>query len=179
MALAFHPEPQLQAQPLAPRRPHAATSSQPMFRPGTPKPSTRPASRVATWAPRQATVGVVSPVARVSRPGSSLDQVYVRRRVAVGVLAFVFCCGLWFLGSGIASIAGASSPSEIPVLSIAPQETHVVQPGDTLWSIASDLEIDGDLRPIVDQIAALNGGDAVLQPGQRLMIPAYHSLSDG
>ena len=47
---------------------------------------------------------------------------------------------------------------------------YVVQPGDTLWSIARRLQPEGDVRPLVDQLVDLNGGTD-LAIGQRLPIP--------
>ena len=47
---------------------------------------------------------------------------------------------------------------------------YVVQPGDTLWSIARRLQPEGDVRPLVDQLVDLNGGTD-LAVGQRLPIP--------
>jgi hypothetical protein len=45
----------------------------------------------------------------------------------------------------------------------------VVQPGDTLWSIARRLQPEGDVRPLVDALADRNGGAGV-QAGQRLWL---------
>jgi hypothetical protein len=45
----------------------------------------------------------------------------------------------------------------------------LVQPGDTVWSIADSLAGDGDVRPIVDAITEANGG-ADLIAGQRLIL---------
>jgi hypothetical protein len=47
----------------------------------------------------------------------------------------------------------------------------VVQPGDTLWSIAQRLDPGRDPRPLVDALARANGGTA-LQAGQRIVVPA-------
>jgi nucleoid-associated protein YgaU len=47
---------------------------------------------------------------------------------------------------------------------------YVVQPGDTLWSIARRFQPDGDVRPLVDQLVDLNGGPD-LAVGQWLPIP--------
>lgn len=49
-------------------------------------------------------------------------------------------------------------------------ETLLVQPGESLWDIARDLQPTGDLRPLVDELAALNGG-ATLEAGQNLVLP--------
>jgi len=46
---------------------------------------------------------------------------------------------------------------------------HVVQPGETLWSIARTLHPDGDIRPLVDRLVELNGGDH-LEVGQLLLL---------
>jgi Tfp pilus assembly protein FimV len=53
--------------------------------------------------------------------------------------------------------------------SLPARAVYVVQPGDTIWSIAHDLDPSGDTRATVDRIVALNGG-AALEPGQRLRL---------
>jgi Tfp pilus assembly protein FimV len=50
------------------------------------------------------------------------------------------------------------------------EQVYVVQPGDTLWSIASSLT-DGDIRSFVDELIALNGAASV-DVGQQLVLPA-------
>ena len=47
---------------------------------------------------------------------------------------------------------------------------HVVQPGETLWSIAAELQPSGDVRGLVRKLSSLNGGVS-LQIGQRLVLP--------
>jgi Tfp pilus assembly protein FimV len=47
---------------------------------------------------------------------------------------------------------------------------YVVQPGDTLWSIASSLT-NGNIRNYVHSLIELNGG-ASIDVGQRLIVPA-------
>jgi LysM repeat protein len=51
--------------------------------------------------------------------------------------------------------------------------TVVVQPGDTLWSIAAArTSANGDVQELVDRISDANHLQAAtLQPGQRLRIP--------
>jgi LysM repeat protein len=46
----------------------------------------------------------------------------------------------------------------------------VVQPGDTLWSIAEAIAPDTDVRITVDQLVAING-DSPIVPGQELELP--------
>jgi Tfp pilus assembly protein FimV len=50
-----------------------------------------------------------------------------------------------------------------------PGSVYVVQPGDTLWSIARALVPAGDVRAEVDDLQTLNGS-AALQAGQRLAL---------
>lgn len=47
--------------------------------------------------------------------------------------------------------------------------SHVVQPGDTLWSIARDFVPEGDIRPLVDRLAAARG-NTPLQPGEAVVL---------
>lgn len=60
-----------------------------------------------------------------------------------------------------------------PVLAGATVSAHasyVVQPGDTMWSIAERLDPGGDPRPLVAALEAQVGSDT-LQPGERLRLP--------
>jgi len=110
---------------------------------------------------------------------------YRRRRIGFIVAAGIFLYGLWTLALGVVSIAGAAPTADVgslatslpAVVSVhvpdaAAASLYVVQPGDTLWSIAEDLDLGGDLRGVVDRVAELNGGRTTLRPGQRLVLPA-------
>jgi len=57
-----------------------------------------------------------------------------------------------------------AAPTVAPAASV-----YVVQPGDTLWSIAHQLQPTADPRDVVDHLVELNGSGA-LQPGQRLRL---------
>jgi hypothetical protein len=52
--------------------------------------------------------------------------------------------------------------------------SHVVQPGDTLWSIAEGIAEPGaDIREVVSDVKALNDlTTSSLQIGQALLVPA-------
>ena len=106
------------------------------------------------------------------RAPSQLAQqgVYRRRRLAVAVLAVAVAVAITLLASaavarlagGAPSAAGGPSPAE---------PTVVVQPGDTLWSIAADVAPRTDVRITVDRLIALNGSSPIV-PGQELVVPA-------
>jgi Tfp pilus assembly protein FimV len=53
----------------------------------------------------------------------------------------------------------------------APRVTYVVEPGDTLWSIARRVAPGQDPRPVVDGLIAANDLRGGLQAGQELSIP--------
>ena len=116
---------------------------------------------------------------RVARHRRLPAAVYWRRRAAVLLAvvggALAASAGLGVLGGGPLTAAEApSSGAATPVVEIdvAPvaQRTHVVRPGDTLWSIARALQPSGDVRPLVDALAAQRDGRP-LQPGERIALP--------
>lgn len=79
------------------------------------------------------------------------------------------------VGEGLAR-PGADAPAP-PALAhgaspLVPGDVHVVQPGETYWSIARVLAGDDgdDVRPLVEELLAANG-TGVLQAGDRLVLP--------
>lgn len=87
-------------------------------------------------------------------------RTYLRRRLAVGLL------GLLGVAGAVQAFAAPSGP-----VAVLPR-THVVQAGETLWSIASALPVNADVRVLVSELAAANGGPGV-RAGQELVIPAH------
>jgi nucleoid-associated protein YgaU len=86
-----------------------------------------------------------------------------RRLAVVLTLAVGVAIGSW-LGPLIAGGDGD--------LRLAGVQSVVVQPGDTLWSIAADAAGAGDVRAAVDRIQELNGlQGTVLIPGQVIELP--------
>jgi nucleoid-associated protein YgaU len=116
---------------------------------------------------------------RGQRPQGSLHPaVYRRRRIgaAVALVALVAVAYLAVTGLGVVlgdpSVPARSAPSSAaaaPAGSPAAASAYVVQPGDTLWSIARRLQPSGDVRSLVDALAARTGS-ASLQAGQRLSL---------
>jgi hypothetical protein len=98
----------------------------------------------------------------------------IRRHRLVALSSAVATLGLFvgvWLGAG--ALSGANSPS-LQVLTGSVKTTsgylYTVQPGDTIWSVATRLSPSGDPRPIVDQLEAEVGGSALL-PGTHLLVP--------
>ena len=102
------------------------------------------------------------------------SHTYRRRRLAVGAAAAVLVVAL---GVGLATgfgfllgaVDGGPAVSEPAPAAPAGAETAVVQPGDTLWSVARRLEPRGDLRATVHRLAEANGGPH-LRVGQVLVL---------
>lgn len=94
---------------------------------------------------------------------------YRRRRAVALVLAVVFVVVTM---AGIRAVLRplVDPPGAASTVPAAGAGTLLVQPGETLWSIARDLQPTGDVRALVDELAARNGG-ATLEAGQHLVLP--------
>ncbi|HEX5535251.1 MAG TPA: LysM peptidoglycan-binding domain-containing protein [Actinomycetales bacterium] len=91
---------------------------------------------------------------RLTRRGRLVITLFVAALLAVGAL----------LG---AQTALAGSSVETPAV-----ETLTVAPGDTLWSIASSVSDEGDVRDTIAEIRDLNAlRSSELLVGQELLVP--------
>jgi len=98
--------------------------------------------------------------------------VYRRRRItALLVVALVgLVVALAVVGAGaLLARPSVGAPAAPAAVSGTTAAAYVVQPGDTLWSIARSLHPHGDLRPVVDRLEARAGG-ATLVPGERIRL---------
>ena len=117
-----------------------------------------------------------------------MAAVYRRRRIVVAALALVLTVAastgirsLASRGDGAAPVsavtpgvdatlvAGLPAGVDVSGAFVVSEGVYVVQPGDTLWSIASSLT-DGSIRSYVADLIELNGG-ASLDVGQLLVLP--------
>jgi nucleoid-associated protein YgaU len=100
-----------------------------------------------------------APIKRKTR----LQRVNLQLSVRLSLLLSALCVVFLMIGGS----AEADVPTPAPV-------EYVVEPGDTLWAIASATAGPGDdLRRVVADIARLSEIDADhLQPGQVILIPA-------
>jgi nucleoid-associated protein YgaU len=87
-----------------------------------------------------------------------------RRLVAVLVLGSSVALGSW--------VGSLVTGPEDGGLQLVRESSVVVEPGDTLWSIAGSVAGSDDVRPVIDRIQELNGLSGVdLVPGQVLRLP--------
>ena len=115
---------------------------------------------------------------RARRPSPA---VYRRRRLAVllcaaTLVAFGWLGLHWLTGlSGGGPLTAAGQPgAEVTTelhTELVTASRVIVQPGDTLWSIARRVQPTGDVRPLVARIAAQRDGRA-LQVGETIVLPA-------
>lgn len=131
----------------------ASTALQPTTVPPGPGRPTRPTLRVLD--------GGRAP-ARLAQ-----QAVFRRRRLAVAAAILAAVALLFVLApAAVARLAGGA-----PSTAGDPSPTVVVQPGDTLWSIAGAAAPDTDVRITVDRLVALNGSSPIVV-GQELELPA-------
>lgn len=115
-------------------------------------------------------------------PSRLARQAIYRRRRLVAALVVVSVVALVLLASAaVARVAGGApspaaggssltSATAAPAGGITAPATLVVQPGDTLWSIAAAIAPEADVRITVDALVALNGRSPIVV-GQELELP--------
>jgi LysM repeat protein len=106
----------------------------------------------------------------VPAPEAPPVAVYRRRRFVAALLAATMLVAL-VLAVRLAAAALGGVAASAPEAPLSPAPAHVVQPGDTLWSVADALTPPGrDVRITVDRLERTHGS-AALQVGQRLALP--------
>jgi LysM domain len=100
------------------------------------------------------------------RPGAGRLRLTRRARRLATVLALALGVAL---GSWLAPLLAGGDSGDLRLTGVS---TVVVEPGDTLWSVAASVAGDRDVRAVVDEIQRLNDLDGVdLQAGQILQLP--------
>ena len=154
--------------PVAASRPHPSRRSPSRVgacRPGTPvrREALRPAAPAPERAPSPRRAAEMR--SRAGRPAPARLRLTRRARRLAVVLALATGVAL---GSWVAPLLGGGSGD----LRLAGATSVEVRSGDTLWSIASSVAGDGDVRAVVDAIQEVNGLDGTaLVPGQVLVLP--------
>lgn len=91
--------------------------------------------------------------------------VYLRRRV---VAAVVLLALMWAAVAVVAEMVDGGSSS---AGASAEVRSQLVEPGDTWWSLAKDLDRSGDIRDTIAALVDLNGGEELLV-GHHVLLPA-------
>lgn len=96
----------------------------------------------------------------------------LRRIGALVVLTLALALAVLVADAAVGALSTSPTGSATPVAAerSGDPDVVVVQPGDTLWTIAGEIAPDRDPRAVVDELVALNGS-AELQAGQRLVLP--------
>jgi hypothetical protein len=108
---------------------------------------------------------------RASERRARAAELRRRRLRLLGVLVSVaLAAGLWFATSAVASQSQGRLQALPGSVKTAHGFLYRVQPGDTVWSIATRLDPTGDPRPLADQIETEIGGTN-LQVGTQVLLP--------
>jgi len=145
----------------------------PTHRPASPRPrgDDRPALELLEGGRRGARAYARAQAPRARRLPAG---VYHRRRLGVVVVVATLVLVGYLASVGVAALLARPAVGA-PATPAAASGAHpagrvyVVQPGDTLWSIARSVHPHGDLRPVVDRLEARAGG-ATIVPGQRITL---------
>ena len=103
----------------------------------------------------------------VPAPDSTTLRLTCRGRVAV-LLAALLTIAVLAVALGPSTTATGEAGDPVPT------RTVTVQPGDTLWELATDANPNGDLRQTVDDIMRFNSlPTAHLPMGSEIAVPIY------
>jgi hypothetical protein len=118
------------------------------------------------WGEPLSTTPDPRPALRLVDSGCRRPDAAVLRRRRLAVVAVLGI--LLAVAFGVASLVltRPASAGSLP----EGRQTHVVQPGETYWSIAADLPHDGDLRVTVDQLIDANGARPLVA-GDHIELP--------
>lgn len=110
-----------------------------------------PAARTPAAAPRART--------------RSRRLMYLRRRVVAAVILLAL---MWAAVAVVAELVGGGSSTAGASAEVRSQP---IEPGDTWWSLAKDLDRPGDVRDTIAMLVDLNGGEE-LPVGGHVLLPA-------
>jgi len=96
--------------------------------------------------------------------------VYIRRRIAVASVLFSLVAAFGLGAGNVLANRGGAPASTPAVRHEVSAATYLVQPGDTMFSIAEMHRGDAELMAFVDELIARNGGTS-LQIGQVISLP--------
>ena len=135
---------------------------------------TPPATHHPVRPPRPRLLVVPATTGRAVRPVAVSVPATPSPAMLAGVVAAVLAAAVLALlvsHGAFASLVPAA-PGRAGAVATLPADgpSVTVETGDTLWSIARDLQPTGDVRPLVDRLVEVNGS-SVIVPGQELVVP--------
>ena len=142
-------------------------------RPGVARPQGTRLTRGHATRPGAALAGAATLETAQARPVRTRIRLTRRGRIVVATLitaGVVLVAALaWLVGTTRAEAAGSGSPASAVYHSL---RSVVVQPGESLWTIATQADPAGDPRTVMQEIVDINAlhGTSV-QPGERLWLP--------
>ncbi|MFT4234725.1 MAG: LysM peptidoglycan-binding domain-containing protein [Microbacterium sp.] len=113
----------------------------------------------------------MSTIALASAPRTRLRLTVRGRRAVAAVAAVPVVAGI-LIGAISGGAALASRDAGAPEGTF---ETVTVQPGDTLWGIATEVAPNEDPREVIDAITSLNNLTGTLTGGETLAIPLEYA----
>jgi hypothetical protein len=117
------------------------------------------------------TAALPVPQARPSFPGDAPQRLRLTRRGRI-VLAVFAAVVMSLIGLAAANGMRGGAPAAPAGATGHAMTRIVVQPGQTLWTIAAQADPRADPRQVVQQIIAANAlRDGSVQAGQRLLVP--------
>ncbi|MFZ1488730.1 MAG: LysM peptidoglycan-binding domain-containing protein [Ilumatobacteraceae bacterium] len=112
-----------------------------------------------------------------TRAGHPSAATYRRRRL-VTLFVAVALLGALLLGAESVLAGRGDGPASVPAAGAAGSAgaegavvRYVVQPGDTLWSIARRMLAPDEAAKWIDDVVAANGASATIDVGQVLTLP--------
>lgn len=113
------------------------------------------------------------PTAPARSGGPSHGRLRITRRgraVLTTVIALPLAAAVIF--GGIGAVRATATDTQAP----ASFSYVTVAPGESLWQLAQQIAPNADPRDVVDALTDLNAlSSGVIQPGQRLAIPAQYA----
>ena len=158
---------------LRPRAARTGAARPGAARPGVARPQGTRLTRGHATRPGAALAGAATLETAQARPVRTRIRLTRRGRIVVATLitaGVVLVAALaWLVGTTRAEAAGSGSPASAVYHSL---RSVVVQPGESLWTIATQADPAGDPRTVMQEIVDINAlhGTSV-QPGQRLWLP--------